>query len=151
MSAPIRRSGSTMRCIGRRESDSSPIERERAVLEGEQAGQEPRERAGVAAVDRLGGRAQPAQPDAVHDQLVRAELLDLGAQRAHGLQGRLGVGRAAEAADVRLAVGDGPEAGASGARSTCRRAPPRWPLERDGGLDLHSSPLSSSTADTTTP
>ena len=56
-------------------------QREGAVLEREQADDQPRQRAGVAAVDRRG--LQAAQADAVHDELV-AVVVDLGAERAHG-------------------------------------------------------------------
>ena len=44
-----------------RESDSSPVSSKRPVLPGEDAGEQPHERAGVAAVDRPPRRAQPAE------------------------------------------------------------------------------------------
>ena len=50
---------------------------------------------------------QSAEADAVDDELVRPLLVDLDAERAHRLHRRPGVGRAAEAADPALALGDG--------------------------------------------
>ena len=52
-----------MRSIGRAKASSSPVSPNSPFLEGEQAGDEPRERARVAAVDRRA--AQAAQADAV--------------------------------------------------------------------------------------
>ena len=58
------------------------------------------------AVDRPAGRAQPAQALAEDAQRVVAVLVDRDAERAHRRDRRLGVGRAAEARDPRLAVAD---------------------------------------------
>ena len=121
-----------------RESDSSPVELERAVLEGEQPDDQPRERAGVAAVDRRAG-LQAAQADAVHDELV-AVLVDLRrrarARRRASTRCRpsgRSRGRASRRRRPRRAA-------ARGARSTCRPGRAKWPSSRRGGLNLHRSP-----------
>ena len=108
-------------------------QRERAVLEGEQPDDQPRERAGVAAVDR--GDCSPRRPSAVHDELV-AVVVDLGAERAHRGERRLGVARAAEAAHDGLAVGDGAEQQRP-VRDRLVAGHGEVPVERDGRLDLH--------------
>ena len=81
-------------------------EDELAFLAGQEAHQELEQRAGVAAVDRLSGRPQPAQPHASHGQHVDVVLDDLDAERPHRVHGRLGVRRAPEALDPRLALAD---------------------------------------------
>ena len=53
--------------------------------------------------------AQPAEAHAAHGQRVDVVLLDLGAERADRGDRRLGVARAAEAGDTRLALRDGAE------------------------------------------
>ena len=82
-------------------------ELEAPAVAGQEAGEEAHQRARVAAVDRAAGRTQAAEADAVDDELVRALLVDLYAERAHRLHRGPGVGRAAEAADPALALGDG--------------------------------------------
>jgi hypothetical protein len=77
-------------------------QRELAVLEREEAGDEARERACVAAVELRAAKASEA--DTVDGD--RLCVVYLRAERAHGRQRRLGVVRTAEAADPRLAVGD---------------------------------------------
>ena len=57
-----------------------------------------------AAVDRAG--AQTAQADAVHDELVVGDVLDLDAERAHRVHRRLRVAGAAEAVHARLALAE---------------------------------------------
>src|ERR1700722_6668465 len=89
------------------------------------------------------------QADAVHDQLVGAELLDLGAQGPHCVEGRLGVGRAAEPTDVRLAVRNRAEQERA-VRDGFVAGNGEGSLQRDCGLDPHA-PLSPRTGETTTP
>ncbi len=84
-------------------------ELEAAVLAGEDAREQARERAGVRAVDRPVRGAQPAQPDALDAELVVRGLLDHDAERAHCAERRLGVGRAPEAADAGLALRESAE------------------------------------------
>ena len=76
------------------------------LLTGGEAGQEPHQRTGVAAVDRPVGRAQAAQADAAHANRVDVVLDHLDAERAHRADRRLGVARATEVADRALALGD---------------------------------------------
>ena len=56
------------------------------------------------AVDRLAGPVQPSQPAPFHPDEVDVVLGDLGTERANRGERRLGVGRAAEARDRRLAL-----------------------------------------------
>ena len=105
--APMRRSGSAIRSIGRERSDSSPVSsNDRPSCEREQAGQQPHERAGVPAVDRPLRLAEPQQPDAAHDQPVDLLLVHLRAERAHGGDRRLGVPRPTEPLHHGLAFAD---------------------------------------------
>src|SRR5581483_10833102 len=60
----------------------------------------------VAAVDRPPRRAEAAQADPVDAERVVVELLHLDSERTDGGDRRLGVRRAAEAANERLALGD---------------------------------------------
>ncbi len=76
------------------------------LLAGEDARQQPYERARVGAVDRLAGGGEPAEPDTVDAELVVADLVDRHPECSHRSHGRLGVGRAPEAGDARLAVAD---------------------------------------------
>ena len=85
---------------------ASPVELERANLPGEDAGQEPHQRAGVSDVDRLRGCSKPAQADTVHDKVGLAGALDLDPERPNGRDGRQRVGRRAEPADVHRPVRD---------------------------------------------
>ena len=104
--APICVSGSAIRPIGRGDSDSSPTSSKRLPSwPARMPGDEPNERAGVAAVDRPLRLAQPAQAHARDAHGVPA-LPHLDAERADGGDRRLGVGGAAEALDHGLAVGD---------------------------------------------
>ena len=140
--APIRRSGSATRSIGRAESDSSPVSVKLPVLEGEQSDDQARERAGVAAVD-LGADCRPRRP-APCTTSSSPSLVDLDAERAHGGERRQGVAGAPEAADARLAVRDGAEE----QRAVRDRLVARHgevPVEPGRGLNL-----SSITAETTT-
>ena len=104
--APIWRSGSATRSCGLEESDSSPVELEAALLPGEQAREEAHDRPCVAAVDRILGRAQAAEPRAVDADDVDFLVLDLDAERPHRRDRRLGVAGAAEAADDARALRD---------------------------------------------
>jgi hypothetical protein len=81
-------------------------ERELAVLPGQDPGDQAKERARVAAVDRLAGRAEASEPDPVHAQPVGLVLVDPHSERAHCMDGRLRVAGASEVRDRRLAVGD---------------------------------------------
>src|SRR5581483_7537476 len=83
--APISRSGCAIRSIGRCERLASPV---RAVDDA---------------------AAETAKADTADDELVRGLLLHLRAESTHRLDRRERVLAAAEAADARLAVGDGAE------------------------------------------
>ena len=120
-------------------------ELETAALSGEDAGEQPHQRARVAATDWSVGRRQPTQPDAVHHELVVGGLVHLDAEAADGGDRRLGVGRAPESLHVRLVL----------AERTDQHGAVRDRLVTGDGdvsdqgsrrLDLHSS----STAETTT-
>ena len=80
-------------------------ELEAPFLSGEDPGEKPHQRARVAGVDRGIRLLQSAEPDAVDDELVVREVVYLDAERADGVDRRLRVGGASEAAHVRLAVG----------------------------------------------
>ena len=104
--APIDRSGPAIRSIGRAESDSSPVS---VNVPSWKASSPTMSRASVPALPQsISAERKPAQPDAVHDELV-AVLVHLHAERAHGSERRLGVARPSPAADDRLAVGDSAE------------------------------------------
>ena len=75
-------------------------------LAGEDPGDQAHEGAGVRAVDRAAGPAEAAKALAEDAERVGAVLVDLHAERTHGRDRRLGVGRAAESRDPRLAVAD---------------------------------------------
>ena len=79
---------------------------EAALLAGEDPGQESHQRAGVPGVDRLVGSPKAAHPDAVDDELVVGDVVDLNPERPHGVDGRPSVGGASEAANVRLALAE---------------------------------------------
>ena len=81
-------------------------ERELALLAGEDARDEAHQRAGVAAVERLGGRDEPAQPAPVHPHDVVGDVDDLDTELTRDGDRRLRVGGATEAADLGFAVGD---------------------------------------------
>ena len=49
---------------------------------------------------------QAAQPNAVHDELVLGDVVDLNPKRAYGVDSRLDVGRPPEPANVCLTVGE---------------------------------------------
>jgi hypothetical protein len=108
----------------------------------EQAHERPR----VPGVDRLGRRAQPAQPPTLHDELVDVRLVDLDAERAHRVHGRLGVARPPEALHVHRAVRDRPEQHRA-VRDRLVAGHDDVALERAGRCDLHSA----TTGETTTP
>ena len=112
-------------------------QREGSLLEGEETGQQPRERAGVAAVDL--GRFQAAESDALHGQLVAA-LPHLDAERAHGGERRFGVGGAPPAADHRVSVTDGAEQERA-VRDRLVAGDGEVTFERGGGLDFHQSSI----------
>ena len=79
-------------------------ELEASLLPGDDPGQQAEQCAGVAGGDRP--RLQAAQSDTVDDELVVGDVVDLDAERAHGVDRRLGVGRAAEAEHARLPLAD---------------------------------------------
>ena len=90
----------------RRESDSSPVSSNRPSWPGEQAGQQAHQRAGVAAVDRLGRRLQAAQPGAEDAERVVVDLVDArrrarGRRRASTRCRRSGRSRAIRVSPVR--------------------------------------------------
>ena len=97
--APIWRSGSTMRFMGRLESEASPMSRLLNGCAGEHAGDQAHGGAGVAAFQRLERRLELAAR-AVHAQLGLGNDLD---DAAHGLQRAHG----AEAILARQKAGDG--------------------------------------------
>ena len=116
------------------------------LLAREDPGEQADERARVGAVDRPAGRDEPAQALAEDVQRVLAVLVDGDPERAHRLDRRLGVGRAAEAGDPRLAVADRAEQhGAVRDRLVARHG--HVPDEARERLDSHSS----ITGATTTP
>ena len=97
--APICRSGSAIRSIGRERERLVAGELEAALLAGERARQQPHQRAGVAAVERLrrapAGRAARRRGRAASS----ASASSTSAPSARtAVERRLGVGRAAEAA-----------------------------------------------------
>ena len=75
-------------------------------LPGEDAGDQADERPGVRAVDRASRRTEAAEALAEHAERLGAVLVDVDAERAHRSDRRLGVRRAAEPRDARLAVAD---------------------------------------------
>ncbi len=77
-----------------------------AYLSGQDPGDQAHERACVRAVDRPPGPAEAAQALAEDAQRAGPVLVDLHAERPHRGDRRLGVGRAAEPRDARLAVAD---------------------------------------------
>jgi len=77
---------------------------EAAGLAGDDPGEQPHQRPGVGTVD--GPRAEPTQSRAVDEELVVRDLIDAHAERTRGRDGRLGVGRAPEAAHAGLPVAD---------------------------------------------
>ena len=84
-------------------------ELEAPFLPGEDSREEPHQRARVAGVDGGIRLLQSAEPDAVDDELVVREVVYLDAERADGVDRRLRVGGASEAAHVRLALGERPD------------------------------------------
>ena len=76
------------------------------LLAREDPGEEADEGARVGAVDRPAGSDEPSQALAEDVQRVLAVLVDGDPEGANRLDRRLGVGRAAEAGDARLAVAD---------------------------------------------
>ena len=93
-----------------------------ALLAREQSRDEAHQRARVARVDRAGGLGEPAQADAEDPQRL-VVLVDGRPERPRRLDRRLGVARAPEAADPRLAVRSGGEQHRP-VQATCPRAPP---------------------------
>ena len=81
--APARRSGSTMRAIGRRRSEPSPLSTANTPAPGQHAAEQAHARARVAAVEHVGRLAQPAQADArdVHPIARRARSRRRAARR----------------------------------------------------------------------
>ena len=75
---------------------------------------------------------QSAQADAVDEQLVVGDVVDLHAERAHGVDSRLRVGGAAEAAHASLPVGERPT---STARCEMDLSPgtAMWPARNPAG------------------
>ena len=83
--APIRRSGSATRSIGRAESDSSPVS---VNVPSWNASSPTISRARVPALPQsIVAGCEPAQADAVHRELI-AVVVDLGAERAHRCERR---------------------------------------------------------------
>jgi hypothetical protein len=131
-----------------------------AALAGEDAREQPGERAGVSAVDRPGRRLQAAEPGPGDPHRVSV-LLDANAERAHGRDRRLGVGRAPEAGDDALALRDrAHQHGAVGDRLVARDRDASLNrggrLDPDGTGDRSVAPVPlrahrSSTAETETP
>ena len=81
-------------------------ELEATLLAGEDPGQEPHQRAGVAAVDWLLRRDKAAETAAEDTQRVRIRLVDPDPQRSDCGDRRLGVVRATETGNSGLAFGD---------------------------------------------
>ena len=123
-------------------------EREPAVLAGEDPAQQAKHGAGVAAVDRAGGRDEATQAAPFDPNRPELRLVHLGAELAHGLERRVRIGGVAEVPELAFSVRDRRQ----------QRAPLADSLHgRDGdvpdkgcrGLDpRHCSP---STGATTTP
>jgi hypothetical protein len=80
---------------------------EAPLLPGEEAGEETQGRAGVAAVDWARRLAQAAKANSVDANRVHVFLVDGHAESPDCGDRRLGVGRAPEAADGRLALANG--------------------------------------------
>ena len=111
-------------------------ELEAPALAGEDPREQPHQRARVPAVDRRVRLAQAAQADAVDGERVDVLLDDLGAERAHRRDGRLGVRGATEAGDLGRAVADR----ADHDRAMRDRLVPRdghVPFQGRHGLDAH--------------
>ena len=83
-------------------------ELEPAVLPGEETGQEPHQRSRVPAVDGRSGLDEAAEADPVHGQRVDVVLVHLDSESPDRGDRRLGVGRAAEPGDPRLALAQRP-------------------------------------------
>ena len=131
----MRRSGSATRSIGRAESDSSPVS---VKVPSWNASSPTTSRASVPALPQsIVADSEPAQPDAVHRELV-AVVVHLGPERAHRRERRGGVGRAAEAADDGVAVRDGAEQQRA-VRDRLVARDREMPLELDGRLNPHRS------------
>src|SRR5205823_8606857 len=76
------------------------------LLAREEAGGEAQHRPRVAAVERPLRLAKAAQTDPAHAHDVLGRLVDLGPERAHDVDRRVGVGRVPEAAQLALALRD---------------------------------------------
>ena len=135
-SAPIRRSGSAMRSIGRVRSESSPVRTKRPCWPASTPASRRIKVPAFAQSTGASGSAQAAQAETVHDQLVVAELLDLDAERAHRVHRRHRVLRAAEALNVRLALADAAEHDRA-VRDRLVAGHGDVTDDRDGRIDLH--------------
>ena len=79
-------------------------ELEPAVLPRDETGQEPHQRSRVPAVDGRSGLDEATEADPVHRQGVDVVLVHLDSEGPNRRDRRLGVGRAAEPGDPRLAL-----------------------------------------------
>ena len=122
IAAPARRSGSTMRAIGRRRSDASPLSTAKTPDAGQDAAEQAHARARIAAIQHVGRLAQSAQADAADrgrgppSRSISTPRLAQAAKRRVAVRARREVG------DARLALAQGVEQRPRGARWTCRPA-----------------------------
>jgi hypothetical protein len=116
--APICASGPAIRSIGRRRSESSPVSSKRP---GSPARTRPAGGSSYRLPQSIGSPgSRRREADALDAQRVRLVVVDRGPERANGTDRRLGVLRAAEAADTRLPSAVAPSRTTPG-RSTCRQ------------------------------
>ena len=139
--APICASGSAIALHRPARERLVADELERAVLEGEQARDQPRERAGVAAVDRRAGARRPRRPTPCTTSVSTSVLVDLRRRaRATAASVDSVSPERPKPRIARLAVGRARRAAARGARSTCRPARAMWPSSAARRLNLHRAP-----------
>ena len=133
-SAPIRRSGAATRSIGRGVSDSSPVSVNSPAWPARTPA--PRRMSVPALRQSTGPARRPRRPTPLHDELVVGHVLDLGPERAHRVDRRLGIARTAEAVHVRLALAE--RADQDGAvRDRLVAGHDDVPDQRSGGLYPH--------------
>ena len=126
ISAPIFRSGSITRFIGRRDSDSSPINLAAERLSRDDAAQHPHGRAGVPAVE-LSRRRFQLRADAVNDDRAFLVALDRAPQRAYALPACCCSRHRESSSRNASARAPAPPASHNGAKSTCLPARAGFP------------------------
>ena len=141
MRAPMRSSGTMMRRIGRRRSDSSPVIDGAERMRGEDAGQHPHGAAGVAGVEHAGGRRQSAEAPAGDADLAAARgvarsFLESSRRAPAGSAASRRSRRRWNSRESWTSRRRSRRAARSGARSTCRRAAARGPAPAAAGCTM---------------